>query len=530
MELQSQEKAISVNSAINNVTVFLRGAEIQREGSVAIQAGTQKLILENLPQNINPQSIQVAGLGNFTILGVSHRINYLKPAEKTKEVTDLDKTLKTLQEKITLQQATRNNLMAEEEMLKKNQSIGGSQTGVNVTELKDFADFYRARLSDLTTRTIETAAKIYETQKEIDNINNQLRTLQSVPQKPTSVITVEITAPAASQIKLSVNYLVYNAGWTPSYDLRASDINNPVELTYKANIYQTTGEEWLNIKPVLSTANPTLNNAKPTLNPWYLSFYESVPVDAYQAFNSEELMSEKQVKKSKVVMEERYDEMRVDESPALSSYESITVQESQTSIEFMIDIPYTIPSDGQSHSVELAKYSLPAVYEYYAVRKLEKDVFLLAKVTGWEKLNLLSGQANIFFEGRYVGESNIETRQTDDMLTLSLGRDKNITVTRIRKRDFSGKQFLGSNITEIREWDLTVHNKKNQDITIILEDQVPVSTEKEIKIEDLNISNAEKNTETGKLTWKLTLKPAESHSMNVKYSVKYPKNSKVVLE
>jgi len=178
----------------------------------------------------------------------------------------------------------------------------------------------------------------------------------------------------------------------------------------------------------------------------------------------------------------------------------------------------------------LAKHSLPAAYEYYAVRKLEKDVFLLAKVAGWEKLNLLSGNANLFFEGKYVGESYIETRQTDEELTLSLGRDKNITVTRIRKKDFSEKQFLSTTVTETREWDLTVHNKKNQAVVITVEDQIPVSTEKDIKIEAINISKAQFDKELGKLTWKLNLKPSETQSMNVKYSVKYPKDRKMVLE
>jgi uncharacterized protein (TIGR02231 family) len=164
------------------------------------------------------------------------------------------------------------------------------------------------------------------------------------------------------------------------------------------------------------------------------------------------------------------------------------------------------------------------------VRKLEKDVFLLAKVTGWEKLNLLAGQANLFFEDKYVGQSYIETRQTDDTLALSLGRDKNITVTRIRKKDFAEKQILGNNVTETREWDLTVHNKKKQAVVLTLEDQAPVSTDKEIKVDLVNTSGAQVDAPTGKLTWRYVLNPSESRSVTVKYTVKHPKNRTVVLE
>ncbi|MDR2868337.1 MAG: DUF4139 domain-containing protein [Bacteroidales bacterium] len=520
-KLQAQEKVVPVASTISNVTIFLSGAEIQREGTIAIQAGAQQLIFDNLPSDINPKSIQVAGVGKFTILGISSRIDYLKPAEKTKEVADLKKALNVLNEKITLQQYTLNNLTAEETMLKQNQAIGGSETGVKIADLKEFADFFRTRLSDITKLKIETQTKLDEMTKEREAINNQLKSLQSNnAEKPTGTIVVDITAPAAGQAKLTVTYLVINAGWTPSYDLRSADINKPVEVTYKANVYQATGENWNNIKPVFSTANPTINSTKPTLHPWYLSFYQPAPISNYQSFNLAEVAIDRKAITDDEVMA----------SPAFTTGRSTTVQENQTSIEFIVDVPYTIPSGGETHAVELAKYSLPAVYEYFAVRKLEKDVFLLGKVTGWEKLNLLSGPANVFFEGKYVGETSIETRQTDDTLAISLGRDKNITVTRIRKKDYTEKQLLGGNVTETREWDLTVHNKKSQTITITIEDQVPISTEKEIKVEVLNISEAIKDANTGKLTWKLPLKPTETRSMNVKYSVKYPKDKTVVLE
>jgi uncharacterized protein (TIGR02231 family) len=530
MQLQSQDNVTTVSSAISNVTVFLRGAEIQREGSASLKTGAQQIVFENLPQDINPQSIQVAGTGNFTILGVSHKINHLKPAEKSKEVEDLEKSLKELQDNIALQQYLHKNLEEEGEMLKKNASIGGSQTGVNIDDLKKFSDYFHSRLTELTKSKVEINLKLRDMTTEMTRIQNQLQSLKAVSQKVTSSVIVEVTAQSAVQAKFSITYLVYSAGWSASYDLRAVDVNNPVELTYKANVYQSTGEDWKNIKPVFSTANPTVNNTKPELHPWYLSFYKPAPVSNYQAFNAiQGRVAGLEVKSDEIL---EYAEMRM-KSPApeaLSTADLTTVQENQTSVEFIIDIPYTIPSDGQEHAVELAKHSLPAVYEYYAVRKLDKDVFLLAKVTGWEKLNLLSGEANVFFEGKFVGESHVETRQTDDILTLSLGRDKNITITRIRKRDYAEKQFLGSNITETREWDLTVHNKKKQPITIIVEDQIPISTEKEIKVEEINISNAIKDIDTGKLTWKLNLKPSESQSMNVKYTVKYPKNKKVILE
>jgi uncharacterized protein (TIGR02231 family) len=525
------EGAVVVESAIRNVTVFLRGAEVQREAEAAIKSGPQQIVFDHLPQNINPQSIQVAGSGNFTILGVSHRVNHLRPLKESEAFERLVKLVKSVREKLEARQAALANVEEETEMLKANAAIGGADTGVKTADLKEFADFYRARLGELSARRLELKSEIRDIEEEKKAVEHEWNLAQSQPRRPTSSIVVEITAPAAAKVKLTASYLVNDASWTPSYDLRVADTAGPVELTYVANVRQSTGEEWRNVKPVFSTANPTVNNTRPELNPWYLSLHAPAPPSQYQSFNVMPRAAKAARAQADMAAEMPMPSAAPAPAPAAASAaESTAVVESQTSVEFAIDIPYTIPGDGQSRAVEIAKHKLPASYEYYAVRKLEKDVFLLAKVSGWENLNLLPGPASTFFEGRYVGASQIDTRRTEDKLTLSLGRDKNITVTRIRKKDYSEKQFFGGNTVETREWDLTVHNKKKQPVTIAVEDQIPLSTDEKIKVEALNISDATLDAETGKLIWNLTLNPAETRKMNVKYSVKYPKDSNVILE
>jgi uncharacterized protein (TIGR02231 family) len=524
--LSAQEQVTVLKSSISGVTVFLKGAEVQRTGSVTLKEGAQQVVFENLPQHINPQSIQVSGTGKFTILGVTHRINYLQPAGKTKEVTALEDSLRRLNENIAQQEAALGVLREEQEMLKANRYIGGTSTGVKMLELKAFADYFGARLSELSKRVVTTQAELQKLKKSAERIEKQLKELQQRPQTPTGEIVVDIAAPAATKATLTASYLAYDAGWTPAYDLRSAEVHQPVKLIYKAYVYQSTGEAWTGVKPVFSTGNPTLNQTKPTLMPWYLSFYEPVQprVAETNAFQKSMAPHEMTALRAEAALEE------VVMPDAETAADYTHVNESQTNVEFAVDVPYTIASDGQEHAVELTTYTLPAKYEYHAVRKLEKDVFLIAKITGWESLNLLSGQAGLFFEDKYVGKSYIETRQTEEELTLSLGRDKNITITRIRKKDFSEKRFLGNNVTETREWELTVHNKKKQPVTLTVEDQVPVSTDKEIKVETLDISGAQHDQATGKLTWRLELKPSESRTMTVKYAVKHPKDRTVVLE
>ncbi|MDR1342734.1 MAG: DUF4139 domain-containing protein [Prevotellaceae bacterium] len=526
--LSAQESAAVLSSEISGVTVFLKGAEVQRTGTLSLKEGAQQVVFDNLPQQINPQSVQVSGTGNFTILGVSHRINYLQNTGKSKEVAALEDSLRLLNENIAQQEASLNVIKEEQEMLKANRYIGGTNTGVKMTELKAFADYFGAQLSNLSTRMVRTQADVKNLKQRTERIEKQLRELQQQPQTSTSEIVVAITAPAATKATLTASYLAYNARWTPVYDLRSAEVHQPVKLIYKAHVVQSTGEAWTAVKPVFSTGNPTLNQTKPNLIPWYLSFYDDPPRPHAGRIALQKSIVSSEI--AEIQLEELEDVVVTGYGAAAKTAADFTqMNESQTNVEFAVNVPYTIASDGQEHTVELASYELPAKYEYYAVRKLEKEVFLMAKLTGWESLNLLPGQANLFFEGKYVGKSYMETRQTEDTLALSLGRDKNITATRIRKKNFSEKQFFGNSVTETREWELTVYNKKKQPVTITVEDQVPVSTDKEIKVETLEISGAQHDRVTGKLTWLLALKPSESRAMTVKYTVKYPKSRTVVL-
>jgi uncharacterized protein (TIGR02231 family) len=209
---------------------------------------------------------------------------------------------------------------------------------------------------------------------------------------------------------------------------------------------------------------------------------------------------------------------------ALSMADFTEVVEAPTSIEFNIAIPYTIPSDGKHHMVDLQNFTFPASYEYYAAPKIDRDAFLIARVTGWEERNLLSGEMNLFFEGTFVGKSYLDVRNTKDTLDLSLGRDQNIVITREDLKDFSSRKIIGFNREEIRTWEISLRNMKNAPVNITLEDQFPLSTNKEIEIKHLETAGAQFQEDSGKLVWRLTLDPAQTEKYRLSFSVKYPKN------
>jgi len=516
-----------IKSDIKEVTVFISGAQVSRTGTINLTAGTTEVVFENLSQNININSIQANGKGDFTILSVVHQMNYLKNQAKSKEQIVLEDSLERYQQQLEYQKGLQGVYIQEANMIIANQSLGGANTGVKAQEIKEAADFFRTRLSDIKMKQIEIAATIKKINEKINNVNNQLATLNAKMNQPSSEIIVSVSAKSTVNASITINYLVTNAGWIPCYDLRATDINNPIALNYKANVYQSSGEDWKNVKLTLSTSNPNQSGTKPNLNPWILRFYAPQNYRSdYNPYNQQA----PQAARSESTLEEVVYVEGVRASKAKTSASFTSVVESQTSVQFEINIPYTINADGKQHAVEIQTFSLPAKYEYYCAPKIDREAFLLARVTNWDQYNLLSGEVNLFYEGTYVGKSYIETRTAKDTLDFSLGRDKNISVTRIKLKEFSSTTFAGINKKELVAWEINVRNKKKQDINIVVQDQFPVSGDKEIEVERLEMSGGNYNTDTGIVTWNLNIKAGESvKNLIMKYTVKYPKNKEVIL-
>ena len=372
---------------------------------------------------------------------------------------------------------------------------------------------------------MECQQKIKKFNETISKLSSQIALYNSAQNKSTSEIVVGVSAKIRTNVDITLNYLVSNAGWVPVYDLRADDNTGPIELTYKANVYQTSGFDWKNVKISLSTGNPTQSGSKPIINPWFISFYtpytynyrtESTKSKAAAAYDNRAVAPT-----TAGAVYEEYDK----KAETTAAYTQVS--EGQTTVEFDISIPYTIPSNGKMYGVEIQIHKLPAKYQYYAAPKLDPDAFLLARVTGWEDLNLMPGESNIYFEGTYVGKSYIDPRSTKDTLEFSFGRDKNIVINRTRMKDFSAKQFIGNNKKETTGWEISVRNKKKAAIEIVIEDQIPLTTDKDIEITADDISGAKHVKETGLLTWKYTINPAETKKFKLIYTIKYPKDKTI---
>jgi uncharacterized protein (TIGR02231 family) len=216
--------------------------------------------------------------------------------------------------------------------------------------------------------------------------------------------------------------------------------------------------------------------------------------------------------------------------PLESQVIATMIKENQTTIEIEVEKPYSILSNGEKLLVDLKKHDLEAQYEYYAVPKLEKDAFLIAKITDWEKYSFLQGEANLYFEDTFIGKSILEAESFQDTLSISLGRDRGIAINREKIDQFSRKRFVGNNVDEARGYRIIVKNNKSQNINLTLLDQVPISIVNDISVNIRELGKATKNEDTGILTWKLRLAPAEQETVEFQYEVRYPRKERVILD
>lgn len=213
----------------------------------------------------------------------------------------------------------------------------------------------------------------------------------------------------------------------------------------------------------------------------------------------------------------------------LQDNSTMTKETGLTNTRFEIKDKYTIKSTAEITVIEVDNFELPAIYQNYAAPELNENVFLTATIKNWEKFDLLTGEANIYFEGSYSGKTIINPQATADSLSLSLGIDPNIIVKREKLENFKSKSFLGGNRIVDKGYKIEVKNNKKTPVTLVLEDRIPISENKEIKVEDIETGTAQYNDKTGIIRWKIDLKPNASEKKEFTYTVKYPKYKKVYL-
>ncbi|MBF6641628.1 DUF4139 domain-containing protein [Flavobacterium sp. J49] len=516
------QKPIFTTAKIKAATVYFNAAELSQTTSVNLPAGTSEIVIKNVADYLNESTVQIGAPSSVTVLSVQFTQNYISEYE----IDETNPVIKKVRDSIALvnkeikkiQIETYSNQQAIA-LLDANQNVGGANSGLNVAELMKLVDYYKTKRMEMDNIIVSLNEKETKLKAKLKNLNDKLEiNTQKEDKNSRGKLIVQVMNDLAGAVNLDINYLTNSASWVPFYDLRAENITSPINMMYKAQVVQNTGIDWKKVKLTLSSGNPNQNNQAPLLSAWFLRYGNIYDDRNYRSGDLKSNMLQE------VVVTQGYSAKKDKISAAAYSTVGANIVENQLNVSFDIDIPYDILSNNKPHSVALKDIQLPATYKYYAVPRVEKEAFLLAEISDYSKYNLLPGDANIIFEGLYVGKTTINPNQTSDTLNLSMGRDKKISIKREKVVDKSGTRFLSSKKEQTFTFDITIRNNKKEAAGMLLKDQYPLSPDKDIEIELTESSGAKINTETGILTWDLKLQPNETKKVRISYKVKYPKD------
>lgn len=502
-----------VNTQVESATVFLNGAEVHRSASVNLAPGTNQIQFTGLSTSLNEETIQLQTDGDIILESISKTLNS-NPESSSEKLGNLQSQKENVEQQIKKKQAELTVLDQKLNVLLNNQDIGGESAKVSAAELRQAVDYFGEQFQEIETQRLEINEELEELNERLNEINQMIGEINRGQQRTSGVIKMAIQSDTRQELTLNISYFVPSASWSPSYDARVANIDEPLDLRYKANIAQNTGVDWNNVNLTISSAQPRRSATIPSINPVYLKFY--------QLKRRTNLNTELQM--------ESMDEFKIagdNRDAPMPSPVQTQLQQGQTAFSYEIKTPYTIQSGEAEKTVAVESYALPASYKYFSIPKKETSAFLTANISDWESLNLLPGPINLFLDNSYVGKTLLNRDTVKDTLSFSLGKDEGIVIDREQIESFREKNFFGNKVTETEGWEIAVRNTKPTAVTINIQDQIPVSSNEDIDVDLQERSDADFNESTGILTWNIELEPSESQTLRFVYEVTYPSDKQL---
>lgn len=509
---QEIKKEIDVKQA----TVFLHGAKVFGSTNVTLQKGRNTVKIINLPNDLDENTYKINLEKNTTLLSITPQNNYLKNDELTDGEKKLDDERKKFQRQVNLLNIQIKNLMGEQNIINDNLKVSTNDKSTPQEQLIKLTEFYRKRILEIDNQVFLLTEQKTTFDESIAKVNKQFTEEQTHKTQNRKELILEILAENEMNLNLGVSYIVSNAGWIPSYDLRALSTKKPLEIVYKGKIYQKTGQDWNNIKLFVSTYRPSYNQNRPILSPLYVA--------EYTAYNNEDAKVG-YMQKAKAEISNSY-QMRA-EVASISQIPVATVSDNQMNILYELNYNQTIISQEKEQYVILDKKNVEANYKYHTVPKLTNQVFLMAFVKNWQNLNLISGEANIYFEDNYIGKTNITSNYIKDEFPISLGIDERIVVKRIKLEDKTAQKSFNSNKWETESYEISIRNNTKENIELEVLDQIPLSENQKITVKTLDIGDGNYDDKTGSILWNRKINSGGTEKINFSYEVKYPKEMQI---
>lgn len=516
-----------ITSRPMDVTVFPDRARVTRRGTLTLDAGVHQIAFSELPLALQPESVRASGRGTAiaALLGVDTQRMYFveTPAANVKELeqqiealTDQDKALADQAAAADTQMAFAKSLAANAaEQFARGMSLGRTQ----VAQGGELIAFVQQQLTEAQSAARAIAQQRREIARQLAKLNNDLNNYRSTRPRERYTATVEVEVTQAGELSLDVTYMLDNAGWQSLYDMRAlgTESDAPtVQLAYLAQVTQNTGEDWGDVSMTLSTARPALLSIRPELDPWYLEQYAPPPApQMVRMLRAAAPMAETMMVGAMPQVAQAVTDMAVPDAEVSSEGASVT---------FKLAQKVSVPSDGTPHKVNVSTLDLKPRLDYISVPKLAEVAYRRATVTNSSDYLLLSGQANLFVEGDFVGTMPLKQIAPNEEFEMTLGVDDRVFVKRELKARTVDKKFIIGDRRLLRVgYEIEIRNLRATKTSLELLDQIPISRHEQIKVKlESADPKPSEQTELNELKWQLSLAPNEKRFIRFDFSIEYP--------
>lgn len=519
---------IPFSPRITSVTVYPDRAMTRRTATVELKQGNYLIGISPLPALMHDDTIRVDGRGTAvaTITGMEIKRSFLDQTPE-KRARELEEEIKKLQRVLAGLDARKGGLAAQKgfidsiklawgERISKELAVGKPTTA----DLDEALNFIGNGITAAEEKSLDLEMEKAKVKEKIDALTSELEAGRGTARKEAKTVEVTVEVAKAGSLTLELSGVVSHAGWEPAYDARLAGDAKSVEFTFKGQVRQQTGEDWNNVDLYLSTARPAIGGNPPSLYPWRLSFYRPMPVYPAAAMAAPVYRG-----KAQVLKEERFDEAPEPEEQA--QHLTADVGQEQTSLLFHIRRPVDIPSDGTSHGTTVAIEKLPVQVDYLSIPKLSPYAYVRSQIINGAAYPILPGKVNIFTGGNFIGSGHLRKVAAGEKFELFFGVDDQVSIKREELKRHKEAGLFGKN-RQTYGYKIEVNNYRREATTIIINDQLPLPGDEEIKVTlgEPSIKPEEIKTD-GTLVWKLPVDPGAKREISFSIQVEYPKDREV---
>ena len=515
----------TVDYTIIKADVYLSGAKVYSQSKIQLEAGTHTVVIRNITNSLVEGSLRAKVSDGASLVSVNLGKNYIESGGISKREQELLDMQKKFNQQIRLLHIDNETLIEETKLVNELIRYRGDEDkkqGYTVLQLQELTKFYANKISELKKSIYNIELEVAKIQEELNKVNAQLTEERSMKQRNIHQVELLINVTSAGTKTIDLEYFVYSCGWNPQYDIKAESKDKPLEVVYKASVWQTTGVDWTGTEISLMTNQPNRDQNRPILNPLYVDVYTPGTTDSKRSMS---------VKLSEVAADEIvYANIEMSmEPPSTGGFlaNQAVITSTDININYAIPGKQTITGNGKPKILTMNTRKIESRFVYHSVPKLNEQVYLLAYIPNWSSLNLINGTASIYLQDAFIGHISIDERFTGEEYPLSFGVDNRISIKRTKKQDFSSEGILSSDRKEQFSYDIMVRNNLNTDIEIEILDQIPVSKNKTVKIALTEKENAEHIENIGLLKWSLPVAAGSSNTAKFSYELRYPKDGKV---